>query len=117
MKFEVTAKPVFHFTPTEQQIACLISLARLYYDGRCKAAAQQGGFIYGWRNAIVEFKMPEVSASWHDLDTTMKIIEMVNYMPDPRHRECLKEFGRAINGAMNAIPGAVEQWKIVIDTL
>jgi hypothetical protein len=52
----------------------LMNLALGHYDRRCQKAGEHGGFIYGWRNALMSFKTP-VRVTWEQFDTVAKILE------------------------------------------
>lgn len=79
MKIEIRAQFVFELPLTAEQTAALITLSELHYDGRCRMASR--GFLAGWRSQIaaaVECDIPDytVRASYDELDTCMKLLEM-----------------------------------------
>ena len=84
MKAILTAKPVFNFTLTRAHVDLLTRLSAVHYDSVCKAAGCVGGFLYGWNNqqqqALEQQEAaPELSATWRQLDTCMKILEGGQY--------------------------------------
>ena len=83
MKIEITLQPLFWLAFTRDELEPLFLLASHHYDGACKAAARQDGFLYGWRNIVSsrigdqEMEQPLCSGSRRDLDTVLKICEGV----------------------------------------
>lgn len=81
MKIEITMQPLFWLALTREELEPLFLLASHHYDGACKAAARQGGFLYGWRSIVSsrlpsqEMGHPLCSGSRRDLDTVLKICE------------------------------------------
>ncbi len=56
--------------------------SRRHYDGKCKSASTEGGFLWGWLKEVEfheEFKkdgVPRtVKATWDQMDTLCKILE------------------------------------------
>jgi len=77
---------------TRLDIHQLMDLSKHHYDGKCKAAGQHGGFLYGLDkmldcNAYVD--VVDVVVTWPQLDLLCKIAEgengyeMVGGMPVP----------------------------------
>lgn len=63
----------------------LTRLANGHYDGQCRAAANRGGFIYGWNNQL-EFtpghEQIEVCVTWNQVDLICKILEQEGLYQD-----------------------------------
>lgn len=74
MKALITAKPMFHLTLDVQTVAVLMKLSKAHYDRICAAVSSQGGFLYGWNNAVN--MGADCSADFRQLDLTLKIAEM-----------------------------------------
>jgi len=69
---------------TRSELDHMIECSQAHYDWKCKAASQQGGFLYGWRN-MFELDEPgiktlEVQANWDTVDTLCKMLEGEQYM-------------------------------------
>lgn len=75
MKIKICAQPKFYFQLNAEQIAVLMQLSREHYDGVCKSAGQDRGFIFGWNNWYQVQPESEQSASWRELDICLKIME------------------------------------------
>jgi len=65
-----------HFTRLE--IHQLLDLSKKHYDGRCKAASQHGGILYGWNNRLGNEAGVDIDVEWKQLDLLCKIAEMEN---------------------------------------
>lgn len=83
MKIQITASPVFHLPLTASDVRLLRELAAAHYDSVCKAAGVLGGFLYGWSNMLsciedepASAEPRTVDATWRNIDTTLKILEM-----------------------------------------
>lgn len=75
----VMPRAVFALTLRRVEIDVLSRLSRAHYDLRCKLASQPGGFIYGWGNHLDLMENEpnsRVTATWNDLDTCLKILEV-----------------------------------------
>jgi|ERR1051325_8241813 hypothetical protein len=77
IKVEIEAYPTFwlHDVPS-RTIQLLLKLSSTHYDGVCRQAGQQGGFIYGWNNAIGDKFSGTIRATQQQLDISCKICEM-----------------------------------------
>lgn len=70
---------------TKKALAVMIRCSNTHYDGKCRAASQQGGFLYGWNN---HFELPEgknfirVRATWDEVDLLCKVLEMERHFSD-----------------------------------
>jgi hypothetical protein len=88
MKIFIQGVPHFHWQPTHAHIALLTALSGMHYDARCKEASCVGGFIYGWKNCVLlaETEASDdavtVNATWNQLDTCLKIMEMPHGLND-----------------------------------
>ena len=69
----VSYSPVFHLTLNKDIVDLIVEKGLNHYDGTCRAACKQGGFIYGWRNCVN--CEATCTASFRELDLTLKILE------------------------------------------
>jgi hypothetical protein len=81
MKIVITTRAVLDLPLTTQQVDALITLSQHHYDGRCRMASGDDGFLTGWRGQIVGQTACgatdiSVSASMHEADTCLKLLEM-----------------------------------------
>ena len=90
MKATIRAKAVFDVPMTDEELRVLAALSAAHYDGTCRAASQDGGFLRGWRNRcdwLLEDKQPlgdfQVNASWRELDLLLKCLEGARYLRKP----------------------------------
>ena len=100
MQYEIHHRPEFYLSMNAETARLMQRLSAMHYDGRCKAAGQPGGFVFGWVNWTMgpEPETP-VHATTHEMDTAMKILEM----PPPltaEERELLIDLRNTINKAM-----------------
>lgn len=82
MKITIRAQPKFYFKLTQAQVDLLMKLSELHYDFVCKQASKPGGFLMGWKNCVQYFPDSEVSGSFRDLDTALKILECAEVFRD-----------------------------------
>lgn len=88
-EFHYKVEVVLEFTKDE--LDHLIRLSERHYDGKCKAASQQGGFLYGIRNRLnfqEEANRNSVQDTFnsYDLDTLVKIAEGEQFDRDGKIR-------------------------------
>lgn len=75
-KIVIKATPVFCLDLRKEEIHLLMELGKLHYDITCKQAVVPGGFIHGWNSSSsYQEDITRVTASSHDLDITLKILE------------------------------------------
>ncbi len=84
VNIEIEMRPYFWLSLFRRDVDVLVLLAEHHYDGACRAAGRQGGFLYGWFNITRdqspcgEYKIEEVpkcNGTRRDLDTVLKICE------------------------------------------
>lgn len=74
MEAKIVLKPSFSLKLETDIVEILIQESSRHYDLSCRGASREGGFIFGWRNSI-DFGC-SCAASFRELDTTLKILEM-----------------------------------------
>lgn len=79
MNIKITGQPVFWLTISLLTVEALRKLSKLHYDATCKAAAEPGGFLWGWKNMVEDEGKGEVSANFRRLDLSLKICEMADF--------------------------------------
>lgn len=122
MKIEIYSKPMFRFSLTEAEVDLLLELSSRHYDGKCKAASQCGGFLYGWKNLfllpeLAGNKRPdseEISADWHQLDTCLKIMELGVYYKEPT-RTIIERLSHNFWSAMQQAKKEVPKWTTIYE--
>lgn len=78
---------------TGREVEIIFRTAEHHYDGKCKSAAMPGpgAFVNGWKNRLFmtgsfnarnRKQSVDVPASWGELDTVAKILEMAGYQFD-----------------------------------
>jgi len=72
MEASISVKPEFHLTISKEIVLLLSRKSKQHYDGTCRNASEQGGFIYGWVNRLNETNAT-FPASFRQLDLTVKI--------------------------------------------
>jgi hypothetical protein len=90
MKIEIQCIAKFWIELPLDSAKLLQELSAIHYDGACRSAGMVGGFIYGWVNMLTAFEGEEVpteprkvTASFHDLDIALKIMECSPGMTPP----------------------------------
>jgi hypothetical protein len=79
VKIQIQGKPEFEISLTKEHVLLLMKLSSCHYDSRCKNASQPRGFLFGWNNILgltPDGETLPIRATWHELDTVLKIIEM-----------------------------------------
>lgn len=115
IKITIKSEPRFEITGINLPMITTISeLAYHHYDGVCRNAAKNGGFIYGWKNSIT-WAAPDpviVIASQRELATLGKVLEMANFNKD--HAKQVAQLWFNITQAMKAANEQYEAdtWKI-----
>lgn len=67
--------PKFQFRMSLNEARQLQKLSAHHYDSTCRSAGAHGGFLYGWVNQLIFEETSELTASWRELDTLLKICE------------------------------------------
>lgn len=80
MRIEILMQAQFWLALTREDLEPLFILSQHHYDGVCRAAGVQGGFLYGWRNQVsahvpANSDSPLCQGSRRDLDTLLKTCE------------------------------------------
>lgn len=112
MNIVIRGVPRFEISATPELVATLIKLAGHHYDGTCKAAAEVGGFLYGWRNSLSP-PVPTsfVSGSFRDLDLTLKICEVARYAQlSEVEKSALGEYITAVHYALRRSNEVCKGW-------
>ena len=137
---EITIRADFEFTIplTMADVECLMKLSRHHYDGKCKQASAEpytskANFLTGWRNSIAmdmkynemcdsgEIKrdegeepiVPTIRATWDNLDTSLKIMEMSSYLTreDAVYAASVKKMRGDFNGALTLAREKYREWQ------
>lgn len=96
MNVEITTKPYFSFTVSKAVIDSLKQLSQFHYNNTCREASYtvhrdgKNGMLTVWGfhpSADTENHFDVYSASWHDLDTVLKIAELTNTLPEIKKQE------------------------------
>ncbi len=88
IKIEIYAIPKFKIMLTKNQVAVLMKLSDLHYDGKCQSFGRLGGLIRGWQNCwdadLVINPTPsdelDFYCSHKELDILCKILEINHFM-------------------------------------
>lgn len=81
MKYTITGTPKFWFRLNMFQVKQLIKCSKLHYDGVCRAASEKASYVWAGNNGFLTIwlmhakQRSELSASWHDIDISLKIME------------------------------------------
>lgn len=105
----IELEPRFCLQLTCSDLATLIQMARLHYDGECKRAATLGGFLYRWDHTVTEFNGFGCTATSRELQLTLKILEMRAALHTNKDRATADRLSAAIHAALN-------QWNAIYTT-
>lgn len=111
MKITIQASPKFYLSLTLEQVKLISELSSSHYDGVCRAASMVGGFIYGWVNSLTYAPSEQVPAEWRQLDTVLKICEMVGHL-DPEQQITIAKLRKSIRGAMSKSVELFQEWSV-----
>jgi hypothetical protein len=127
MDVTIRGKPTFRLWPEVQVVKDLSFLALSHYDGACKSAALQGGFLYGWMNQVRWFEQEtergerteplSVEGDFRELDMTLKICEIsgISELGKPVElkglMERLLEYSRDVRAALQRA-NEIDDWII-----
>ena len=87
MKFKIVGRPEFYFALTKEQIEILCSLSKSHYDFESRSLSKPGGAIFSWNFRLNEEQTVDVSATWRQLDSVSKVLEMTGHLtPEKQER-------------------------------
>jgi len=81
VEIKISSTPVFNFKLTIHQIQLLRGLSKNHYDATCREAYAVGGFMYGWFNSVKFNEDFLLTATFRQLNITLKCMEMVSHLP------------------------------------
>jgi len=103
---------------TRDELVQLQELAKRHYDGRCKAAAEQGGLIYGMINLLFDHPVGDITMTNDKIDLLCKIAEGENGFVQLGGRPYLGDLGKKLadihrkmneeSKRINSIPSWIE---------
>lgn len=120
MQIVITAVPRFSVALSPEDVELLSRLSASHYDARCRAASVPGvhGFIHGWRVGQTwaseegDEQVPAAEATWHELDTSLKIMENTRGLPSDDQARA-RELTRNLSGALEFARALLPVWKAV----
>jgi hypothetical protein len=118
MKAVVVGRPQFEIELTDEQLHALTLCAKHHYSAECKAAAEPGGFIFGWNNRRTLGWSPEnrtYHAKWHELDIASKCLEGARWEHDERDQKEGRELGRLLNLLFSRTNDVSKHWHDAFD--
>ena len=131
MKFDVTAEPKIHFTPSLEQVDLLIAMAKRHYDATCRATAGDynlftssdgtSGVLPTWKRILESYdgKMPTdylvITATWRQLDILMKVMEAGIGLSEEQ-KTMRDEIADAFICVMNEVKPKYNEWKLSVDS-
>lgn len=117
MKIEVVSRPLFNLPLPIETVELLMRMSSLHYDGRCKSASAVGGFIYGWKNSVTFMPDVPVSATWHELDTMLKICENTMALDERTGaRETIYKLTKDVRLAVDVWNRASKDWRVIAES-
>lgn len=116
MKIEVVARPLFNLPLPLETVKLLMLMSSRHYDGRCKSASAVGGFIYGWNNSVTYSPDLPVSATFHELDVTLKICENTMALDEQTGaRETIRRLVQDVHLAVSGWNRASHDWRVTVE--
>lgn len=115
MRIHIQGRPEFRFTLTWEQIDVLRKLSTYHYDASCRAAANPNApyganFLHTWWACMNGYGLEyQHRATWRQLDTTLKIMEMTTGCTEGE-RNTVRGLAGAFNRAMNTARECMSAW-------
>lgn len=125
MKVDISVNFVYSVHLTKQDVDVLIKLSQRHYDGRCKLASMEGGFLAKWSRWIevcllTEQQPPLTEANSTELDTCLKLLEIRHYAGDSILSAAESDrsdiLAKAFHGAMTLANSKFTDWRASYDT-
>lgn len=135
MKIKVQGQPEFLLAISLEDIAILAKVSAKHYDAVCREASADDGrgydplnrnFITAWRNHLEFDKKyyqpgdtePMVTATWRNLDCSLKILESINLsvLRDPLERLVAERIRYDFMTALETVRPLYGKWCTEFDT-
>jgi hypothetical protein len=91
MKIEPSVSFKYYVYVDAQTLKALVMLGLDHYDDHCRRSAQNDGFIAIWYRIMIGANgwiPPDyIEASWREIDTCCKILEMIPHSPRGKYDE------------------------------
>ena len=117
MKVLIRSQPVFDIPITPIELGILKRMSESHYDGHCNSISRVGGFLYGWTNHqefLAEIDAPEdqyrVTATWSQVDTLLKCLEMRRYLHSDDEREIALRLSRQLFKLLQVASESIGAW-------
>lgn len=86
----IYGRPEFVIPLKTAHIDLLIHCSKIHYDSNCKQASMEGGFVFGWKNAI-EFVKKYDSIDEYPAQVTFSQLDLMSKILESANAECRKE--------------------------
>jgi len=96
-------KPMAMIVFTDVEIKTLLKCSAAHYDYECKAAGQEGGFLYGINNRQSMGTDTAHELSPHQIDTLLKIMEVYGHVLRPEESGPWLTLTSGLTGAFKAL--------------
>lgn len=132
MKIRIQGQPEFLLPLTVAEVELMRKVSAKHYDHVCREASAEGyqdnrqNFLTTWLNVLNNYIkypsddpdfVPCVSATWRQIDTTLKILEPCNlYMLTPIDTLAAKHLSYDLTAALRAANELYGTWSAEIDT-
>lgn len=132
MKITIQGKPEFRLPLTQDEVSIIRRVSEKHYDAVCRDASKEGydplgrNFLTSWRNVLNSYEMypPDeddfvvtVSATWCQIDTTLKILERCNlFVLDGPEQLVAHRISRDLLSALCEANKLYDEWRKEIDT-
>lgn len=113
MNYEIYGVPRFEFRISRQQLDFLMDYSSAHYDTECRFASRVGGFVYGWNNRMGIDSYTRVSASFRDLDTCLKILEIPIPSMNLKDRKIQEELASSFRDMLTFANSQCKYWHIL----
>lgn len=117
MKIDISVEFVFDVPMSEKAIAALTKLALHHYDGTCKMACREGGFVHRWAALVRAQKESgfdgSILASFSELDICLKIMELPIHLieHDLTYVDAVRDMKASFRGATALATRNYSTWK------
>ena len=118
MEIDIRTQADFHFTLSDAEFEILVRLSASHYDHVCKSASKDGGFLNRWQRSHEVWKecenpdgVKELTATFRDLDTCLKIMEMPTLITNAEQLRLLRNMRKHFLAVLSRANQGYHEWQ------
>lgn len=114
MKCKIYVAPVVQLQLSEEVMQLLMRKSASHYDAMCRRASEHGGFLFGWNN-MVRNDLDTVTATFSELDLTLKLFEECNITPNDSEQtqQLMRDYTKFVRTILHTSNEIVRKFKPV----